>query len=104
MSKRLAYLEKLTSEGSTDPFHWYCLAQEYRTAERIDDALATFTKLRESHADYVPMYLMAGQMLEGAGRTPDAKSWLTTGAEVAKKKGDTHALGEIEGALATLGA
>ncbi len=104
MSKRLAYLEKLTSEGSTDPFHWYCLAQEYRTAERVDDALRTFTKLRETIADYVPMYLMCGQMLEGASRTNDAREWLTTGAAVAKKKGDTHALGEIEGALATLGA
>jgi tetratricopeptide (TPR) repeat protein len=99
MSKRLAYLEKITSEGSTDPFHWYCLAQEYRTLERYDDALKTFVALAQRNPDYVPMYLMCGQMLEKMERYMDAKSFLSKGIETAKKKGDSHALGELESAL-----
>ena len=53
MSKRLAYLEKVTREGSTEPMAWYGLALEYRTLERWDEALQTFTTLRANHPDYV---------------------------------------------------
>ena len=103
MSKRLAYLEKITSEGSTDPFHWYCLAQEYRSQEKNDDAVRTFDKLAAMAPDYVPMFLMAGQLLEKMGKVDDAKSWLDKGMEAAKKKGDFHALGELESARSLLG-
>jgi predicted Zn-dependent protease len=104
MSKRLAFLEKLTSEGSTDPFAWYGLAMEYRNLGRTDDALRTFEKLRASNPDYVAMYLMCGQMLEGMSKLPEAREWLEAGIQQAKKKGDAHALGELEGALGALPA
>jgi predicted Zn-dependent protease len=103
MSKRLAFLEKLTREGSTDPMAWYGLAMEYRTLERWDESLQTFTTLRTNHPDYVAAYLMCGQMLEKVGRKDDARDWLEAGIEAARKKRDTHALGELEGALAALG-
>jgi predicted Zn-dependent protease len=102
-SKRLEFLQKLTSSGSVDPFAWYGLAMEYRSLERRDEALATFEALRASSPDYVAMYLMCGQMLEQMGRVEDAKAWLTSGMEAAKQKGDSHALGELEGALGALG-
>jgi predicted Zn-dependent protease len=102
MSKRLAYLEKVTSGGSTDPFAWYGLALEYRSVERFDDALRVFEKLRGEHADYVPTYLMAAQMLEGMGRPADAKAWCEAGLEAARKKGDAHAASELSTLLASL--
>jgi predicted Zn-dependent protease len=102
-SKRLAFLEKVTEEGSTDPFAWYGLALEYRNLERHDEALQTFTTLRAQKPDYVPMYLMCGQMLEKMGRLDDAREWLGAGIDVAAKAGDNHARGELEGALAALG-
>jgi predicted Zn-dependent protease len=101
MSKRLMYLEKLTSEGATDPFVWYGLALEYKTLGRLDDALRTFTSLRKRTPDYVPMYLMCGQMLADAGRA-EAREWLEAGVSAARAKRDTHALGEIEAALDAL--
>jgi tetratricopeptide (TPR) repeat protein len=104
MSKRLQYLEKVTREGSTDPFAWYGLALEYRNLERWDESLQTFTTLRTMNAEYVAAYLMCGQMLEKMGRKDDAREWLTAGIEVAKKKRDTHAQGELESALGALGA
>ena len=103
MNKRLAYLEKITSEGSKDPFAWYGLALEYRNLDRAEDALRTFETLRAATPDYVPMFLMCGQLLEKMGRIDDAKAWLEAGIAAAKKKGDSHALGELEGALAALG-
>lgn len=102
MSKRLAFLEKSVASGSKDPFVWYGLAQEYRTLERHEDAYKTFTSLRSATPDYVPMYLMCGQMLEKMGRTGDAKEWLGAGIAAAKKKGDAHAQSELESALGTL--
>jgi predicted Zn-dependent protease len=102
MSKRLAYLEKLTSEGSTDPFAWYGLALEYKTLGRVDDALRTFEALRAKSPDYVAMYLMCGQMLADAGRE-GAREWLEAGIVAAKAKKDSHALGELESALESLG-
>jgi predicted Zn-dependent protease len=102
-AKRLAYLEKVTTDGTADPFPWYGLALEYRNLERYDDSLRTFTTLRANHPGYVPMYLMCGQMLEKAGRTDEAREWLTAGIAAATKAGDVHARGELEGALGTLG-
>jgi predicted Zn-dependent protease len=101
MSKRLAYLEKITSDGSTDPFAWYGLALEYKTLGRVDDALRTFTALRSKNPDYVAMYLMCGQMLADVGRA-EAREWLEAGVNVAAAKRDTHALGELEAALDAL--
>ncbi len=102
MNKRLAFLEKLTAEGTDDPLAWYGLAMEYRKLERWDEALQTFTSLRTRKPDYVAMYLMCGQMLDGIGRKDEAREWLEAGAASARAKGDSHALGEIESALATL--
>ena len=103
MRKRLAFLEKVTAEGSTDPFAWYGLALEYRNLERYDEALQTFTTLRTSNPDYVALYLMSGQMLEKLTRFDEAREWLEQGIIAAKKKGDSHAQGELESALAALG-
>jgi tetratricopeptide (TPR) repeat protein len=102
MNKKLLMLEKLTADGSVDPFHWYALALEYRNLERHDEALQTFTTLRSRSGDYVPMYLMCGQMLDKLARKDEAREWYEAGIVAAKKKGDSHAAGELEGALGAL--
>ncbi len=101
-SKRLAFLEKVTREGSTDPIAWYGLAMEYRSLQRWDESLQTFTSLRATNPDYVPMYLMCGQMLAELARKDEARAWLEAGAEAARKAGNGHAAGEIADALSTL--
>ena len=101
-TKRLAFLEKTTAAGSTDPMAWYGLAMEYRTLGRHDEALQTFTTLRTQTPDYVAMYLMCGTMLDGLGRADEAREWMEAGIGAAKKKGDGHALGELESSLAAL--
>jgi tetratricopeptide (TPR) repeat protein len=103
-SKRLEFLQKMTTSapGADDPLAWYGLAQEYRSLERFDEALVAFESLRARKPDYVPQYLMCGQMLEKLGRAADARVWLEKGIEAARAKRDTHALGELESALAAL--
>ncbi len=101
-SKRLEFLLKLTSKGDGDPFAWYGLAMEFRGLARYGEALAIFEQLRARAPDYVPMYLMCGQMLESMGRTNDARAWLSAGLEAARTKGDGHALSELQSALDAL--
>jgi predicted Zn-dependent protease len=101
-NKRLAFLEKLTREGTEDPLAWYGLAMEYRKLERWDEALQTFTTLRTRKPDYVAMYLMCGQMLGGIGRLDEARAWMEAGLSAARTKGDSHAASELESAIASL--
>lgn len=101
-SKRLAFFQKTTAEGSTDPLAWYGLAMEYRRLERWDEALQTFIALRTMKPDYVAMYLMCGQMLEGIARRDEAREWLEAGIEQAEKKSDSHAVSELRTALDAL--
>jgi tetratricopeptide (TPR) repeat protein len=102
MSRRLEFLLNLTSK-STDPFAWYGLAMEYRSLSRLDEAIATFEQLRARAPEYVPMYLMCGQVLESLGRVEEARSWFGYGIEAAGAKGEGHALSELQSALAALG-
>lgn len=102
MNKRLAFLEQHCAAGTADSFAFYGLGMEYRKEGRVDDAIATFNKLKAKDPSYVPMYLMAGQTLIDAGRSEEAGEWLRAGIEVANAKHDSHALGELESALASL--
>jgi lipopolysaccharide biosynthesis regulator YciM len=104
MNKRLAMLEKVTATAAADSFAFYCLGMEYRKEGRVDEAVGAFETLRARDANYLPMYLMAGQMLREAGRLADAASWLTQGIELATKKNDSKALGELESELSTVQA
>src|SRR5260221_14502391 len=101
MNKRLAFLEQHCAAGTADSFAFYGLGMEYRKEGRIDDAVATFTKLKDKDPDYLPLYLMAGQTLIDAGRAAEARTWLEAGITVATRKKDTHSLGELESALAS---
>jgi predicted Zn-dependent protease len=100
--KRLQFLEDLVAKGSTDAMPLYGLAMEYKTRGRIEDSLRIFMQLRAAHPDYVAMFLMAGELLSKAGRAPEARVWLEAGIVSARKAGNSHALGELEGALAGL--
>lgn len=102
MNKRLSMLEKMVAAGQADSFAQYALALEYRRENQAEDALRTFVALRKSDPSYLPMYLMAGQLLRALERGPDAREWLGAGIVLAESKGDVKALGELQSELAQL--
>jgi tetratricopeptide (TPR) repeat protein len=104
VSKRLPILEKMTEAGSKEPFLWYGLALEYKGLGRHDEAIATFGKLRELDPGYVAQYLMCGGLLLEMGRASEAREMFELGIAAARSKGDTHALSELQDALAAAGA
>ncbi|HTQ07229.1 MAG TPA: tetratricopeptide repeat protein [Polyangiaceae bacterium] len=102
MNKRLAFLEATTQAGTADSFAWYALALEYRKEQRLDDAARAFVSLRAKDPGYLPLYLMAGQTLVEAGKPGEAAEWLEAGIVLARERGDSKTLGELESALADL--
>jgi hypothetical protein len=72
---------------------------EHRTRGDLAEAWTVFSDLLENFPDYVPTYLMAGGTLTGLGRKDEAAAVYRRGVEVATRKGDPHARGELESAL-----
>ena len=101
MPSRLEALEMMVSREPNDPFPYYGLALEYRSAGRLQDCVEGFRKLRAKFPDYVPMYLMAAQVSHELGVTDDARRWCLDDIEAAKRKRDSHAMGELESLLAS---
>lgn len=99
---RESTLKKFIAQKPDDPFPRYGLALEYVNTGRLEDAVATFAELVERLPDYVPAYLHYGGVLSRLGRADEARGVYGRGIERARKKGDSHALGELEGALAAL--
>ena len=102
MNKRLAMLEKMVAAGQADSFAHYALALEYRRENRSEDAVRAFQTLREKDASYLPMYLMAGQVLRSLERGADAREWLERGIALAEQKRDMKALGELQSELSQI--
>jgi tetratricopeptide (TPR) repeat protein len=97
---RIAKLRAFAEARPQDPFPRYALALEHRNSGDHGEAARVFTGLMADHPDYVPTYLHAGHALVAAGNPDEAKVVWRRGLEVAQKKGDHHAAGELEGVLA----
>ena len=102
MSKRLEMLEKMLASGTTDPFARYAHALELKSLGRLAESLVAFEQLRTQDAGYLAQYLMAGGVAQALGKKDDARTWFEQGIERARAKGESHALSELQGALAAL--
>jgi predicted Zn-dependent protease len=100
---RRQQIEAMLREDPGDPFLWYGLAMEQLAAGEHESALGTFDELRRRDPDYVPAYVQAGQLLARLDREDEARAVYQVGIAVARKKGDLHAAGEMEGFLDGLG-
>lgn len=103
-SKRLEMIEKTLAAGSKDPFVWYARGMELRSLGRRDEALKAYDACMEAFPNYVPTYLMAGQVAMELSDFPRARKYLNDGLQMATAAGDDHAHSEITSALATLPA
>ncbi|MBA3397614.1 MAG: hypothetical protein H0T89_33630 [Deltaproteobacteria bacterium] len=99
---RIATFKSFISRTPTDPFPRYGLAMEHKSQGQLAEAWSAFSELLEQFPDYVPTYLMAGGTLVGLGRRDEAADVYRRGIEVSSRRGDSHARGELETALAEL--
>jgi predicted Zn-dependent protease len=100
--ERVDLLKDFVAKNPRDPFPRYGLALEYKNAGRLAEAEAEFAALREAFPDYVPAYLHAGNVYRALKRRADAEAVYRAGIDVATRKRDAHARGELETALAEL--
>ena len=98
---RMAQIEALLADEPNDPELRYFLAMEHLSA---GDEPAAAAKLREltADSDYVPAFLQAGQVLGRMGQVSEACAILRTGIDHARRQGNAHAQGEMEGLLSSL--
>ncbi len=103
MVDRTQMLRSMIDARPSDPFPRYGLAMEYRRLEQFSAAVDEFEQLIKLHPDYVPTYLMAGQVLVALAEPQRAAQVLRAGIEVAARLGESKALGELRDALMALG-
>jgi predicted Zn-dependent protease len=96
---RIATFLSFIARSPSDPFPRYGLAMEHKAQGHLAEAWQVFSELLDGFPDYVPTYLMAGGTLVGLDRKAEAAAVYRRGIEVATRKGDPHARGELESAL-----
>jgi tetratricopeptide (TPR) repeat protein len=99
---RIDMLKAFIAQRPSDPFPQYGLALEHKNAGQLEEAWGAFAALMEKHPTYTAAYLHAGNTAVALGRVEDARAVYARGVEASTKAGDTHARGELEGALAAL--
>lgn len=101
---RIDAIKKFVEQSPNDPFPRYGLAMEYKNAGRAEEAVATFRELQTRNPDYVPQYLMHGNLLAAMHQLDEARAVYDAGIAAARTKGDAHALSELESARQNLPA
>ena len=96
-------LEEFIAKKPDDAFARYGLAMECMNSGDAAAADQHFEALLQHNADYVPAYLMYGQLLARESRNDEAKRVLSNGIAIAGKKGDQHAASEMQALLGELG-
>ena len=102
-SSRLEALKSMVAQSPGDSFLRYGLAMEYRNGGDLEGAVSEFRAIMEANPDYGPAYFHGGQTLERLGRLDEAREWYRSGVEATRRKGDQHALSEMQAALDMLG-
>jgi len=99
---RRQVLEEFVHKSPTDAFSRYGLAMECMSTGDAAAAILNFDLLLKQNADYIPAYLMYGQLLVRESRPAEAKQILTAGIAAANRQGDQHAVSEMEALLAEI--
>jgi Tfp pilus assembly protein PilF len=100
---RVEVLKNMLDQDPRNGFVRYGLAMEYVNRGDNEQAVKEFETLLAADADYVAGYFHAGRTLEKLGRTEDARGMYERGIGAARRKGDHHALSELQAALDMVG-
>jgi predicted Zn-dependent protease len=100
--QRLLAFRTFVERNPDDPFARYSLAMGLRAAGHEGEAAAEFAEVARRKPDYVPTYLMWGQVLEKLGRRDQARQAYQDGMAAARAAGNDHAFSELGQALEAL--
>lgn len=98
MRKLLGMIEK----DAGDPFLLFAVGMEHKKLGQTAEAVEWFRKTLAKDPGYCVAYHQAALAYEDAGEMDRAKQLYREGIDVARKKGDDHAAGEMEAALSMI--
>jgi thioredoxin-like negative regulator of GroEL len=99
---RRQLLEEFLARQPNDAFSRYGLALECMNSGDLAAADSHFRELLQRNSDYVPAYLMYGQLLARESRADEARAVLAQGIAAAAKAANSHARSEMESLLSEL--
>jgi Tfp pilus assembly protein PilF len=99
---RIDILKGFLETEPNDSFSRYALALEYVKANRHEDAVREFERVRKNDPDYVATYYQLGKLYQQLANTHEAEKTFRTGITVATKIKDEHTRSELEAALEEL--
>lgn len=102
MTDRRELLAGFVAQSPDDPFPLYGLAMEHRRLGGLEEALDCFRQLGEKFSDYIPQYLMHGQLLETMDDIEAARAAYEEGLGRARSAGEDHAAEELTAAIEAL--
>ena len=102
MPDKLPQLQAMLEKQPSDPFLLYAIAMEYKKANDFAKSLNFLDRTIAADPNYCYAYFQRGQVCEMAGDVDGAKRAYTDGIVAARRAGDGHAQGELEGALGML--
>ena len=94
--QRINALKAMLDENPLDPFALYGLALEYKSAGNLEAALPLLEKATALPNPEVYAFYQQGEVLMGLGELNDAASILEQGLDVAREKGETKAIRELQ--------
>lgn len=98
-NERLEELKKYLSEEPDDAFLQYAYAVELIALQRNKEAYALLKQLIEKQPDYLASYYLAGKEGFQLNELSEAGVLVRTGIELAKAKGNRHAMAELTSLL-----
>jgi len=102
--KRLEAFRQFVAKRPADPFARYSLAMQLRSMGRADEAASELREVAQRSPEYVPAYIILGQVLEGLGDGAEAARVYEAGVAAATRAGNEHARSELSRALDSLRA
>ncbi len=96
---KIAGLKEILALDPKNSFARYGIAMELARLGETAAALAQFDTLLRDDPDYTAGYFMAAQTLSAAGMTAEAIERLKAGISCAARRGNQHALSEMQAML-----
>ena len=96
---KISGLKEILALDRKNSFARYGIAMELARQGETAAAVAQFDTLLRDDPDYTAGYFMAAQTLSAAGMTAQAIERLKAGISCAARRGNQHALSEMQGML-----
>jgi predicted Zn-dependent protease len=96
---KIAGLKEILALDAKNSFARYGIAMELVGRGETLEALAEFDLLLKNDPDYTAGYFMSAQALAAAGRKTEAIERLNAGISCAARRGNSHALSEMQSML-----